>query len=231
MSTVDDGGQPRPGRDVHPAVRHRGRLGGPRPGAASPARGSGWLARRDLVPLGYLGDAAKTARTFPVIDGVRYSVPGDRANVLADGRIELLGRDSVTINSGGEKIFAEEVERAIAAHPGVYDVVVVGRPSERWGSEVVAVVQLAEGATATDEELVEAAGRHIARYKIPKADHPHPEGRALARRQGRLPLGQGARGRGHQIRVAAEERRRPALGRFRWDRPARRPPRRAVHAP
>lgn len=135
----------------------------------APGEGRGWLARRDLIPLGYLGDAEKTARTFPTIDGVRWSVPGDRANVLSDGRIELLGRDSVTINSGGEKIFVEEVERAVAAHPSVYDVVVVGRPSERWGSEVVAVVQFAEGATATDDELAETAGRAIARYKIPKA--------------------------------------------------------------
>ena len=134
-----------------------------------PGEGQGWLARRDLIPLGYLGDAAKTAKTFPTIDGVRWSVPGDRADVLSDGRIQLLGRDSVTINSGGEKIFVEEVERAIAAHPSVYDVVVVGRPSERWGSEVVAVVQFAGGADATDEELVEVCRTSIARYKIPKA--------------------------------------------------------------
>ena len=134
-----------------------------------PGEGQGWLARRALIPLGYLGDAEKTARTFLVIDGVRWSVPGDRANVLEDGRIQLLGRDSVTINSGGEKIFVEEVERAVAAHPSVYDVVVVGRPSERWGSEVVAVVQFADGATATDEELVETCSKSIARYKIPKA--------------------------------------------------------------
>ncbi|BBZ65271.1 acyl-CoA synthetase [Mycolicibacterium insubricum] len=130
---------------------------------------TGWLARRDLIPLGYLGDADKTARTFPTIDGVRWSVPGDKARYLPDGRIELLGRDSVTINSGGEKIFAEEVERAVASHPAIYDVVVVGRPSERWGSEVVAVVQLAEGAEATDDELAEVCGTHIARYKVPKA--------------------------------------------------------------
>jgi acyl-CoA synthetase (AMP-forming)/AMP-acid ligase II len=135
----------------------------------SPGEGQGWLARRDLIPLGYLGDEAKSARTFPTIDGVRWSVPGDRANVLDDGRIQLLGRDSVTINSGGEKIFAEEVERAIAAHPDVYDVVVVGRPSERWGSEVVAIVQLAEDGSATDEELADVCGKSIARYKIPKA--------------------------------------------------------------
>ena len=107
--------------------------------------GLGWLAQSGAVPLGYLGDAEKTARTFPVIDGMRYSIPGDRARLLADGEIELLGRDSVTINSGGEKIFAEEVEQAIAGHPAVADVVVAGRPSERWGQEVVAVVQLADG--------------------------------------------------------------------------------------
>lgn len=134
-----------------------------------PGEGHGWLARRNLIPLGYLGDEAKTAQTFPTIDGVRWSVPGDRANVLPDGRIQLLGRDSVTINSGGEKIFVEEVERAIAAHPHVYDVVVVGRPSERWGSEVVAIVQFAEGSSASDDELVEVCSRSIARYKIPKA--------------------------------------------------------------
>ena len=134
-----------------------------------PGDGEGWLARRVFVPLGYLGDADKTARTFPTIDGVRFSIPGDKARYLADGRIELLGRDSVTINSGGEKIFAEEVERAIASHPSVYDVVVAGRPSERWGNEVVAIVQLAQGKTATDEELIEACRPHIAQYKFPKA--------------------------------------------------------------
>ena len=131
--------------------------------------GIGWLAQAGQVPLGYLGDPDKTARTFPVIDGVRYSIPGDRARHLADGQIELLGRDSVTINSGGEKIFAEEVERAIAGHPAVADVVVSGRPSERWGQEVVAVVQLAEGASATPAEIVGAASGSIARYKLPKA--------------------------------------------------------------
>lgn len=129
----------------------------------------GWLAQRGHVPLGYLADADKTARTFPVIAGTRYAVPGDRAIWRADGIIELLGRDSVTINSGGEKIFAEEVEQALAHHPAVYDVIVVGRPSEQWGSEVVAIVQLAEGASATDDELLAEAEKHIARYKLPKA--------------------------------------------------------------
>jgi acyl-CoA synthetase (AMP-forming)/AMP-acid ligase II len=129
----------------------------------------GWLAQRGRVPLGYLGDAAKTARTFPVIDGVRFSVPGDRARLTAEGVIELYGRDSVTINSGGEKIFAEEVEQAIAHHPDVYDVVVAGRPSERWGQEVVAVVQLRDGAAPDAEALLTEASTHVARYKLPKA--------------------------------------------------------------
>jgi len=131
--------------------------------------GMGWLAQRGYVPLGYKGDAAKTAATFPVIDGVRYAVPGDRARHRADGNIELLGRDSVTINSGGEKIFVEEVETAIASHPAVADVVVAGRPSERWGQEVVAVVALAEGADASADELVAHAAQSLARFKLPKA--------------------------------------------------------------
>ena len=131
--------------------------------------GIGWLGQSGWVPLGYLGDEAKTARTFPVIDGVRYAIPGDRARLLADGEIELLGRDAVTINSGGEKIFAEEVEQAISGHPAVHDVVVVGRPSERWGQEVVALVQLAAGSTVGEEELESHAARFVARYKLPKA--------------------------------------------------------------
>ena len=130
---------------------------------------AGWLAQTGSVPLGYLGDAEKTARTFPVIDGQHYSVPGDRARLLANGEIELLGRDSVTINSGGEKIFAEEVEQAIIGHPAVADVVVAPRPSERWGQEVVALVQVAQGRTVTTEELLAEAATHIARFKLPKA--------------------------------------------------------------
>ena len=131
--------------------------------------GMGWLAQRGYVPLGYKGDAAKTAATFPIIDGVRYAVPGDRARHRADGVIELLGRDSVTVNSGGEKIFVEEVETAIASHPAVADVVVTGRPSERWGQEVVAVVALTDDARADGEELIAHAGKSLARYKLPKA--------------------------------------------------------------
>jgi acyl-CoA synthetase (AMP-forming)/AMP-acid ligase II len=131
--------------------------------------GMGWLAQRGYVPLGYKGDAAKTAATFPVIEGVRYAVPGDRARHRDDGCIELLGRDSVTINSGGEKIFVEEVETAIASHPAVIDVVVTGRPSERWGQEVVAVVALADGANVEAGGLIDHAAQTLARYKLPKA--------------------------------------------------------------
>jgi fatty-acyl-CoA synthase len=130
---------------------------------------AGWFAKAGRVPLGYLGDRAKTEKTFPAIGGIRYSVPGDRARHLASGLIEVLGRDSVTINSGGEKIFAEEVEQALKHHPAVYDVVVCGRPSERWGQEVVAVVALRSGASASEADLLEEASRRLARYKLPKA--------------------------------------------------------------
>jgi len=129
----------------------------------------GWLAKSGRLALGYLGDEVKTARTYPVVDGVRYAVPGDRARLRNDGMIELHGRDSVTINSGGEKIFAEEVEAAIKAHQGVYDCVVAGRPSERWGNEVIAIVRMREGAKADTASLLAEAERHVARYKLPKA--------------------------------------------------------------
>jgi 3-oxocholest-4-en-26-oate---CoA ligase len=131
--------------------------------------GMGWWAKRGRVPLGYLDDEAKSRKTFVTIDGERYAVPGDRARHLADGTIELHGRDSVTINSGGEKIFAEEVEHAIKQHPAVYDAVVAGRPSERWGSEVVAVVRLRDGMQVGEQALIESCAAHLARYKLPKA--------------------------------------------------------------
>lgn len=129
----------------------------------------GWLAQGGRVPRGYLGDAAKTAATFPEVAGQRWAIAGDRARWRPDGSIELLGRESVTINTGGEKVFAEEVEQAIKAHPGVFDALVVGRPSERWGQEVVAVVAPREGHHVELEELREVAGQHLARYKLPRA--------------------------------------------------------------
>lgn len=128
----------------------------------------GWLAKSGRLALGYLGDEAKTKKTYPVVNGVRYVIPGDRARLTADLMIELHGRDSVTINSGGEKIFAEEVEAAVKAHPSVYDCVVAGRPSERWGNEVVAVVRIKDGFTPDEDSLLKEAENHIARYKLPK---------------------------------------------------------------
>jgi len=131
--------------------------------------GTGWLAKSGVAPLGYLGDPEKTARTFPVVGGVRYSVPGDRARHEADGSLSLLGRDSVTINSGGEKIFAEEVEQALKHHPAVYDALVVGTPSQRWGQQVTAVVRLRDGCSEDDAGIRATAGEHVASYKLPKA--------------------------------------------------------------
>jgi acyl-CoA synthetase (AMP-forming)/AMP-acid ligase II len=128
----------------------------------------GWLARTGHVPLGYLGDEAKTRRTYPVIEGVRHAVPGDRAQLEADGTIRVFGRDSVCINTGGEKVFAEEVEQALKRHPAVYDAVVTGTPSERWGEQVIAVVALRSGMRASEDELREAAAGALARYKLPK---------------------------------------------------------------
>jgi acyl-CoA synthetase (AMP-forming)/AMP-acid ligase II len=130
---------------------------------------TGWLARSGHVPLGYFKDAEKTARTFPVIGGRRYAVPGDHARVADDGTIVVLGRGSVSINSGGEKIYPEEVEKALKHHPSVYDAVVVGTPNERFGEQVTAVVQVRRGEVPTEEELVEFAARHLARYKLPRA--------------------------------------------------------------
>ncbi len=144
----------------------------------------GWTARVGHVPLGYLDDREHTETTFPIVDGQRVAVPGDRAQVAADGTIVLLGRDSMTVNSGGEKIFVEEVEEAIRSHPDVLDALVVGRPSERLGEEVVALVQLRAGATVTPLELREFVATSIARFKAPRAvllcDRigRHPSGKA-----------------------------------------------------
>ena len=128
---------------------------------------SGWLASYGHIPLGYLNDPAKSAAIFPVINGQRYSVPGDRVQPLGGGRFRLLGRDSMVINTGGEKVFVEEVEEAIKAHLDVLDVLVVGRPSERWGNEIVAVVS-SIGNAPSPKDLLEVASTRLARYKLPK---------------------------------------------------------------
>ncbi|HEV7722537.1 MAG TPA: AMP-binding protein [Iamia sp.] len=129
----------------------------------------GWLAQAGRVPLGYLNDPEKTAATFPTIDGTRYSVAGDRARWRPDGTVELLGREAAVINTGGEKVYAEEVEMALAHHPGVADCLVVGRPHERFGSEIVAVVAARPGASVEVEDLRAVAADHLAAYKLPRA--------------------------------------------------------------
>jgi acyl-CoA synthetase (AMP-forming)/AMP-acid ligase II len=128
----------------------------------------GRLARTGWIPLGYLKDPKKTAETFVTVDGVRYVVPGDFARLEADGSITLLGRGSVSINSGGEKIFPEEVEAAVKSHPDVYDAVVVGVPDERWGQRVAAVVQPRTGRLPSLESIQEHCRALIAGYKIPR---------------------------------------------------------------
>jgi fatty-acyl-CoA synthase len=130
----------------------------------------GWTARRGRVPLGYLGDPKRTEATFPVVDGRRLAVPGDRATVAPDGSIRMLGRDSMVVNTGGEKVFVEEVEKVLLRHPSVLDVLVVGRPSPRFGQEVVAIVQTRAGEErVSPRELRAFAARSIARFKAPRA--------------------------------------------------------------
>jgi fatty-acyl-CoA synthase len=129
----------------------------------------GWTARRGRVPLGYLGDRELTEATFPIIDGERVAIPGDRAQRLADGSIRMLGRDSMVVNTGGEKVFVEEVEEVLRRHPDVADALVVGRPSTRFGQEVVAVVAPRDGATLDPAALRAFVAADIARFKAPRA--------------------------------------------------------------
>lgn len=128
----------------------------------------GRLAVTGRLPKGYLNDPDKTARTWPTIGGVRYSIPGDMATVEADGTVTLLGRNSEVVNTGGEKVFVEEVEAALASHPSVRDSLVVGLPDERWGNRVTAVVALRPGHSPTDRELMNHVASLIADYKKPR---------------------------------------------------------------
>jgi acyl-CoA synthetase (AMP-forming)/AMP-acid ligase II len=130
----------------------------------------GRLARGGNIPLGYYNDPVKTAETFLVdTQGRRWSIPGDAALLEADGRITLLGRGSVSINSGGEKIYPEEVEGALKSHPDVFDVLVVGLPDERWGETVTALLQSRGDKVPTLEELQAHCRGKIAGYKVPRA--------------------------------------------------------------
>lgn len=148
------------------------------PGTARPGEQGdiGWIASTGHLPLGYLGDPERTKATFPLIDGVRYVVGGDRACYGANGRVLFLGRESSCINTGGEKVYAEEVERVVKGHPAVYDAVVVGLPSERWGQQVTAVLSLKKGRVApTVDDLVAHCASQLARYKLPRAVVVAPE--------------------------------------------------------
>ncbi len=129
----------------------------------------GRLAQRGWIPYGYWKDPVKTAATFPVVDGVRWSVPGDQAVVEADGTITLLGRGAMCINTGGEKVFPEEVEAVIKSHPAVFDAMVVGVPDERFGQQVAAVVAVRPDAPPTgDADLAAHVRAHLSGYKVPR---------------------------------------------------------------
>ncbi|WP_280441242.1 acyl-CoA synthetase [Nocardia brasiliensis] len=129
----------------------------------------GLIARKGHIPVGYYKDEAKTAATFKEFNGIRYSIPGDYARVEEDGTVTMLGRGSVSINSGGEKIYPEEVEGALKCHPEVFDALVVGVEDERWGQRVAAVVQCRGDKRPTLEELRPVLTQEIAPYKLPRS--------------------------------------------------------------
>lgn len=129
---------------------------------------AGWLARSGRLPLGYLNDQEATDLTYPTIAGERLVVPGDRARVLADGTVHLLGRESGCINTGGEKVFAQEVELAVVGLPGIADCLVVGTPDERWGRVVTAIVEPLPNETIDLDLLRSGLDGVIADYKIPR---------------------------------------------------------------
>jgi acyl-CoA synthetase (AMP-forming)/AMP-acid ligase II len=129
----------------------------------------GRLARGGSVPVGYYKDPEKSAKTFIEVNGERYSVPGDNARIEADGKVTLLGRGSNCVNTGGEKVYPEEVEMAIKNHPSVYDTLVVGIPDEKYGQAVAAVVSIREGTTLELEELRTFLRDYLSGYKLPRS--------------------------------------------------------------
>lgn len=134
------------------------------PGSDTP----GFVAKTGGIPSGYFKDPEKSAKTFPVINGVRYSIPGDWCRVAADGTLTLLGRGSVCINTAGEKVYPEEVEEVLKTHPDVYDALVVGVPDEKWGQSVTGVVQLRDGVELDEAALRAHVRASLAGYKCPK---------------------------------------------------------------
>ena len=128
----------------------------------------GYLARKGHVPIAYYKDPEKSKKTFIEVDGERFSIPGDMAKYESDGQMTLLGRGSVSINSGGEKIFPEEVEMALKAHPNVFDCLVVGVKDKTWGQKVVAVIQRRDSSELSLADLKETSTKYIASYKMPK---------------------------------------------------------------
>ena len=127
------------------------------------------MALRGRIPIGYYNAPEKTAETFVEVDGVRWVLTGDMATIEADGTIRLLGRGSGCINTGGEKVYPEEVESVLKAHPSVYDVLVVGVDDDRWGQRVAAVVQPVDGIEVTLVELAAYCRGAIAGYKVPRS--------------------------------------------------------------
>jgi acyl-CoA synthetase (AMP-forming)/AMP-acid ligase II len=128
----------------------------------------GYLARKGHVPVAYYKDEEKSKKTFIEINGERFSIPGDMAKYEEDGQMTLLGRGSVSINSGGEKIFPEEVEMALKAHPNIFDCLVVGVKDAKWGQKVVAVIQRRKKSDLSLDEIKVIASKYIASYKMPK---------------------------------------------------------------
>ena len=182
----------------------------------------GKLARSGHVPVGYYKDPGADAATFPTINGVRWAVPGDHARVEDDGTITVLGRGSVSINTGGEKVYPEEVESVLKSHPAVFDAVVVGIPDERWGERVAAVVQTRRETTVTLDELGEHVRGQLAAYKAPRelvlVD-------AIARSPSGKPDYRWARA------TPWSDRRRPSTGRRREAMPGKRDGYGAPHGP
>jgi fatty-acyl-CoA synthase len=128
----------------------------------------GLVANGGMVPIGYYKDPEKSARTFRTVNGVRYAFAGDMATVEADGRITLLGRGSHCINTGGEKVFPEEVEEALKEHVGVEDALVFGVPDERFGQRIVGVASLSPGASETPDAILIDVRQRLASYKLPR---------------------------------------------------------------